>query len=284
VAGGNAQLGLEVLLLLLIVVVFFLSWRVARWLLRPRDLFGLEDESLSRLETLRSYVGFGVVLVATLPVRGSPNFIADYLIHIAEALLVGAAVVVACLVVTVLLSDHRVWLVGRTWRPLWRMALTFGPLYLGLFLGGLPIVTRTLNISHPTIQKVFIGGYGGWLVLALLWLILFSLFALCYSARFLYCPGEVHPLLAPLAAGVAVTAIAVLDVSRAMGWLTPVLDAFGRVMGRTTPEYDTRPSPIWLGLILTACGWFSTLALAALEWRALRAKGVHLREIPLVTT
>jgi hypothetical protein len=184
------------------------------------------------LEFFRSLGGLVAIVGTTLPFRGPSRIIGDYIFHVVEALVLGVISLFVCSVVAVTIARSRGRLIARIWRPLLKIALTFGSLLAGDALSHVPTVTHLLNMKHPTLKGAFVVSISGWLVLLVFWLFMFGLWAFCYSARYFYCAGEMHPALAPLVAIVAVTMIAVLDIGRARGWFGGLETLFGKVAGR----------------------------------------------------
>ena len=284
--GGEAAVGARELnapgvlaFLLAVIILFFTAWYAARKLLSPRDVFGLDDKRISRLEFFRSLGGLVTIVATTLPFRGSSRVIGDYVFHVVEALVLGIISLFVCIVVAVTIARSRGWIIARIWRPLLKIALTFGSLLAGDALGHVPMVTHLLNMKHPTLKGAFVVSISGWLVLLAFWLLMFGLWALCYSARYFYCAGEVHPVLAPLVAIVAVTMIAVLDIGRTKGWFGGIENLLGKVVGQAKPSFLLHPAPPGLILTLIVGGWLSTMILAGFEWRAIRMDGISLREV-----
>lgn len=284
--GGEAAMGVRQLnvpgvlaFLLVVIILFFTAWYAARKLLSPRDVFGLDDKRISRLEFFRSLGGLVTIVATTLPFRGSSRVIGDYIFHVVEALVLGIISLFVCIVVAVTIARSRGWIIARIWRPLLKIALTFGSLLAGDALGHVPMVTHLLNMKHPTLKGAFVVSISGWLVLLAFWLLMFGLWALCYSARYFYCAGEVHPVLAPLVAIVAVTMIAVLDIGRTKGWFGGIENLLGKVVGQAKPSFLLHPAPPGLILTLIVGGWLSTMILAGFEWRAIRMDGISLREV-----
>jgi hypothetical protein len=89
-----------------------------------------------------------------------------------------------------------------------------------------------------------------------------------------------HPLLGPLVAVVAVTMIAALDIGRAKGWFGGLENLIDKAVGRPKPSFFLHPAPPGLSLTLIVGGVLSTIVLARLEWRAIRAVGISFREVP----
>jgi hypothetical protein len=260
-----------VLAIFLGVAILFLSAWYAAWKwLSPKDVFSVENKRISRLEYCRSLGGLVVIIGTTLRFRGASLGLADLILHMAEALALGVVALAACIIVVVTMAGSRRPLIRRIWRPLAKIALTFVPLFAANALGQLSIVSDLLNMKQSTLKGAFVDSIGGWLVLVVFWLAIFGLWACCYSARYFYCAGEVHPLLAPLVAIVAVTMIAVLDIGRDRGWLDGIETLFGKVVGQETPSFFLHPTPSPLTLTLIIGGWLSTIVLAGLEWRAIR--------------
>ncbi len=266
--------------LLVAAIIFFTAWYAAKKFLSPRDLFRLGNKRISRLEFFRSLGGLVTVVGATLRFRGPSRVIGDLIFHVVEALVLGVISLFVCVVVAVIIASSRGTLIVRIWRPLLKIALTFGPLLAGDALGHLPTVTHLLNMKHPTLKGAFVVSIAGWLVLLAFLLLMFGLWALCYSVRYFYCAGEVHPVLAPLVAIVAVTMIAVLDIGRANGWFGGLETLLGKVVGRARPSFLLHPAPPGLVLTLIVGGWLSTMILAGLEWRAIWMEGFSLRKAP----
>lgn len=266
--------------LLVIVILFFTAWYAAKKLLSPRDVFGLDNKQISRWEYFRSLGGLITIVGATFRFRGSSRVIGDYIFHVVEALVLGVISLFVCILVAVTISRSRGSLIVRIWRPLLKIALTFGSLLAGDALGHVPTVTHLLSMKHPTLKEALVTSIAGWLVLLVFWLLMFGLWAFCYSARYFYCAGEVHPMLAPLVAIVAVTMIALLDIGRVKGWFGGLETLLGKAVGRARPSFLVHPAPPGLILTLIVGGWLSTMILAGLEWRTIRIEGISFREVP----
>jgi hypothetical protein len=270
----------DLAILLVVAILFFTAWYAAKKSLSPRDVFGLDNKQISRLEFFRSLGGLVTIVGTTLRFRGSSRVIGDYVFHVVEALALGVVSLFVCIVVALTIARSRGRLIVRIWRPLLKIALTFGSLLAGDALGHVPTVTHLLNMKHPTLKGAFVVSISGWLVLLAFLLLMFGLWAFCYSARYFYCAGEVHPVLAPLVAIVAVTMIAVLDIGRAKGWFGGLETLLGKVVGQARPSFLLHPAPPGLILTLIVGGWLSTMILAGLEWHAIRMEGISLREVP----
>jgi hypothetical protein len=277
VPGRQVGAALTLAILFAAVIVIFTAWYAAKKLLSPKDIFGISDKQISRLGFFRSFAGLLTIVVTTLPFRGASRVIAGSIFHIVEAIAIGVIAVIACIIFAVMITPSRRELVARTWRPLSKMVMTFGSLIAGDALGHLPMVSRLLNMKHPP-AAAFVS-IAGLLILLAFWLLLFALWALYYSARYLYCPGEVHPLLAPLVTIVAVTIITAMEIARANRWFGGLETLFGKVVGQPKPAFLAHPAPQGLILALTLFGWLSTVILAGFEWRSISMKGVSLRKV-----
>ncbi len=278
---SGRQIGAPLVLAIILVAVIILvtAWYAAKRLLSPKDIFGVSDARISRLGFFRSFAGLLTIAVATVRIRGANGFTADSILHITEALVIGVVSVFACIIFTVAVSRSRGVLIARAWRPILRMALTFGPLFGADALGHLPAVTHLLNMKHPSIRASFVASSAGWLVLLAFWLVFFALWALYYSVRYLYCAGEVHPLLAPLVTIVTVGILTAVEIARAnrfSGLDTLLTGITGREKGALL-----HPAPPGVVLALTLGGCFTTTILAVFEWRSISMQnGITLREVP----
>lgn len=272
--------GLYLAIIVFVLLVIFTAWFAAKRFLSPRDIFGISDERIRRQAFFRSFAGLLTIVVVTLPFRSTGLVMGDNIAHIIETLAVGAISVLICTIFMVTIASCRGALITRIWRPLLKMALTFGPLYAGYALGHISAVTRLLNMKHPTLSAVFVQSNVGWLIIVIFCLFTFALFAFYYSARFLYCPGEVHPLLSPLVAIVAVTLLMAREIALANRWFGGFETFFEKVVGHPTASSLQHPVPQSLVLALTLGGWLSTTGLAVLEWHSLKHNGISLREAP----
>jgi hypothetical protein len=279
----SAPLGLVVILV--IVLMFVTAWRLAKRALSPKDIFGLTDNGenqIGRLAFLRSFAGLLTIGFATVRVRGASGVTADSILHISQVLVVGVLSVLMCAIFTVAIARPRRALITGVRRPIVKMILTFLPLYVSIVLGHLPAVTHVLNMKHPSIRASFVESSGGWLVLLVLWLAIFGLWALYFSARFLYGAGEVHPLLGPLVTIVAVGILTAMEVARANRLLGGLDILFARVVGQESPQLLSHPAPEGLVLTLTVGGFLTTMIFAFFEWGAIarQGDGISLRRVP----
>jgi hypothetical protein len=280
VPGRQIGAPLILAIILVTVVVLVTAWYAAKKLLSPRDIFGVSDGQISRLGFFRSFAGLLTIAVATVRIREASGFTADSILHISEALVIGIVSVFACIIFAVAVSRSRGALIAGVWRPIFKMALTFGPLFGADALGHLPAVTRLLNMKHPTIRASFEVSSAGWLVLLAFWLVFFALWALYYSARYLYCAGEVHPLLAPLVTIVAVGTLTAVEIARANSFSGPDT-LLAKFTGREKGPVLLHQAPPGLVLALTLGGFFTTTILAVFEWRSISMhNGITLREVP----
>jgi hypothetical protein len=280
VSGRQIGAPLVLAIILVAVIILVTAWYAAKRLLSPKDIFGVSDARISRLGFFRSFAGLLTIAVATVRIRGAIGFTADSILHITEALVIGVVSVFACIIFTVAVSRSRGVLIARSWRPILRMALTFGPLFAADALGHLPAVTHLLNMKHPSIRASFVASSAGWLVLLAFWLVFFALWALYYSVRYLYCAGEVHPLLAPLVTIVTVVILTAVEIARAnrFSGLDTLLT---RITGREKGPALLHPAPPGVVLALTLGGCFTTTILAVFEWRSISMQnGITLREVP----
>jgi hypothetical protein len=279
---SGRQIGAPLILAIFSVAVMVLvtAWYAAKRLLSPKDIFGISDKRISRLGFFRSLAGLLTIAVATVRIRGANGFTADSILHITEALVIGVLSVFACIIFAVVVSRSRGALIARAWRPILKMALTFGPLFGADALGRLPTVTHLLNMKHPSIRAAFVVSSAGWLVLLAFWLVFFALWALYYSARYLYCAGEVHPLLAPLVTIVAVGILTAVEIARANRFSGPDT-LLTKITGREKGPVLLHQAPPGLVLALTLGGCFTTTILAIFEWRSISThNGIILREVP----
>jgi hypothetical protein len=250
---------------------------MARKVLRPKDIFDINDKRIGTLAFFRSLFGLLTVVVATVRFRGPAGVAADDILHIAEVLAVGVISVLGCIVLFLIvppsrgrLPFSRGKLLRRIGRPLSKMVFTFGSMVGAVALGGSSTVTRVLNTKHPTVRALFLDSTAGWHVVLTFWLLLFALWAVYYAARYLYCAGEVHPLLAPLVTIVAVTLIIAIDTARVNGWLVGFEPVFRKVIGEETGPLLLNPAPPGLVLVLAFGGWLTTTGLAVWEWERIR--------------
>jgi hypothetical protein len=280
VPGRQINAPLILAIILVAVVVLVTAWYGAKKLLSPRDIFGVSDRQISRLGFFRSFAGLLTIGVATVRIRGASGFTADSILHISEALVIGVVSVFTCIIFAVAVSRSRGALIAGVWRPIFKMVLTFGPLFGADALGHLQAVTHLLNMKHPTIRASFEVSSAGWLVLLAFWLVFFALWALYYSARYLYCAGEVHPLLAPLVTIVAVGILTAVEIARANRFSGPDT-LLAKFTGREKGPVLLHQAPPGLILALTLGGFFTTTVLAIFEWRSISTHNeITLREVP----
>ena len=138
----------ELAFLIVAVILFFSTVYAVHKLLSPRDVFGLHNKKISRLEFLRSWAGLITVVGATLRFRGPSRVIGDLIFHVIEPLALGTISLFACIIVAVMIASPRSQLIARIRRPLLKIALTFVPLLVGNALGHVPMVTHLLNMKH----------------------------------------------------------------------------------------------------------------------------------------
>jgi hypothetical protein len=178
----NMQGNLTFLLVVLagFAFLFITAWYAAKKLLGPRDVFSLHDKQISRLEFFRSFGGLVTIVATTLRFRGPRRVIADLLLHLFEALVLGIVALFICIVVAVAISRSRGVLIVRVWRPILKIVLTFGSLFGADAVGHVLAADHLFNIKHPTLTITF--GVDAVVLLALFWVIIFELWAFCYSA------------------------------------------------------------------------------------------------------
>lgn len=278
--GRQIGVPLTLAIILVAVLVLITAWYAAKKFLSPKDIFGVSDKQVSRLGFYRSFAGLLTIAVATIRIRGASGFTADSILHIGQALVIGVVSVFACIIFVIAVSRTRGALMAGIWRPISKIALTFLPLLAADALGRLPAVTHLLNMKHPSIRAAFVASSAGWLVLLAFWLVFFALWALYYSVRYLYCAGEVHPLLAPFVTMVAVGLLTGIEIARSSGFSGPDT-LLAKVVGREKDPLLLHAVPPGLALALTLGGCLTTVVLAVFEWRTISEHNeISLRIVP----
>ena len=135
--------------LIVAVSLFFNAVYAAHKLLSPRDVFGLHNKKISRLEFLRSWAGLITVVGATLRFRGPSRVIGDLIFHVVEALAPGIISLFVCIIVAVMIASPRIQLIARSRASLLKIALTFVPLLVGDALGHVPMVPWSSRPLSP---------------------------------------------------------------------------------------------------------------------------------------
>jgi len=195
---------------------------------------------LSRLSMWRSRIGCALILYLSFPYTGLNDTISGIFADASLNILIGS---VATIVAIVLLRIANAGPASATLRKSSREPLKKAVISIALTVGfGLIERSSVLDIL------------GFFAIPLLLWTIIFLAAMVWYLARYLFGAQEAHPILGPIVLGITVVLATAVKLA----------------------NLDAGVLPRDLEILITLSGLATTLALAAVEFGALRRSGVRL--------